>query len=112
MSYHRSNLFGLSGTAETIAAGIATANDVSTDPYLPETICRARQLFAVEDHAAVPSCPTTPPNLPGGIGLRKAMPLLRGYVYAESNKWVYPAVIAVAVGIPIALGFFLGRASR
>lgn len=104
---------GLAGVdAATVATGIATAADITTDPYLPETICRAKQLLAIEAKTAVPACATTPSGKFGGIGLRKVMPALRAYVYAEQRPWVYPLAIGAAVGIPFLLGVLAGRSSK
>lgn len=97
---------------DTVASGIATAADITTDPYLPETICRAKQLLAIEADKKVPSCSVTPGGKQGGIGLRKAMPVLRGYVFAEQHRWVYPAAVAVAIGVPFVLGVIFGRSSK
>ena len=103
---------GLGVDIGTVASGIATAADITTDPYLPETICRARQLLAIEAETAVPTCVKTASGKMGGIGLRKAMPVLRGYVFAEQNPWVYPVAAAVAIGVPFLLGVLIGRSSK
>lgn len=117
MSYFRkhSGLSGLGGvidTIKTVSSAAGAAVEITTDPYFPETVCRAKQLAAIEDHKAVPPCTNTRPGLQGGIGLRKAMIPLRAYVYAEQRPWVYPVAIAAAVGIPLVLGFMIGKGSR
>jgi len=115
MSYRRHNDLGLQGLGvdfSTIAEGVSTAADVAADPYLPETICRTRQLLAIEGKRPVPVCTRTRDGLQGGIGLRKAMPVMRGYVYAETHRWVYPAAIAAVIGVPFLLGFFVGKGAR
>jgi hypothetical protein len=114
MSYHRKHP-GLGDAAETIrnvATGVSTALDITRDPYLPETICRTQQLIAIEGKHPVPVCAKTRPNLQGGIGLRKAVPLLRAYVYAQQHAWVYPVVGAVAIGVPVVIGYLLGKGLR
>lgn len=93
------------GLGDTIGTLLSTASD----PYLSETICRVSQLKALNDHTAVPGCTTTPPGMPGGIGLRKVMPAFRGYVYAEQYPWVYFAAIAGVVGLPMLIGYALGK---
>ena len=117
MSYHRKprTSFGLgdaSSVVSKVVSGVQTAVDVSADPYLSETICRVQQLIAIENNRPVPICNETPSGLVGGIGLRRAMPILRGYVYAQQHPWVYPVAGAVAVGIPVLIGYLLGKGSR
>lgn len=88
---------------------LSTTLDVASDPYLPEVACRIQQLQAVDRGQVVGECAETPDNLPGGVGLRTAMPALRAYVYAQQNKWVYPVAIAAILGIPFWIGYELGR---
>src|SRR3990172_6644847 len=116
MSYHRKDTrLGLGDAASVIhsvTSGISTAVNISTDPYLPETICRAQQLVAIENDKAVPPCALTRSGLRGGIGLRGVMPVLRAYVYAQQRPWIYPVAVAAAVGVPVLLGYLLGKGSR
>lgn len=91
---------------------IGSAAKVLADPYLPEAACRVAQLHAIENKLAVPACPTTPSGRVGGIGLRKVMPIMRAYVYAERHPIVKPVAVAAAIGVPVLIGFLLGRGSR
>ncbi len=92
-----------------LAEVIGTAADVASDPYLSEVLCRVQQLKAIERNQAVAVCPVTP-DFPGvGVGLRKLMPALRGYVYAERNPWAYLAAAAVVIGVPMFIGYQLGK---
>lgn len=100
--YGRTAVTGLGDTIATLASTAA-------DPYLSEVICRVGQLKAIENHEVVPPCATTPPNLGGGVGLRRVMPALRGYVYAEQHAWVYPAVIGTVIGFPLLIGYLIAR---
>lgn len=119
MSYHRSRTpLGADDLPAALAAALAkaspilgTAAKIISDPYLPEAACRVSQLHAIENKKAVPTCATTPAGRGGGIGIRKAMPLLRGYVYAERHPVVKPLAIAGALGVPLLIGFLLGRRS-
>lgn len=95
-----------------LASTIATALDVAGDPYLPEIVCHIQQLKAIDHGEAVPVCAETPDGVVGGVGLRNAIWPLRGYVYAQQNKWVYPIVVAAIIGLPMWLGYELGRGSR
>ncbi len=92
-----------------LASTIGTAVDLASDPYLAEVICRIGQLKAIDHGEAVAVCPETPAGAAGGIGLRNAVPALRGYVYAQQNKWVYPIAVAVLLGIPMLIGYEIGR---
>lgn len=93
-----------------LASTLGTAADVASDPYLSEVICRIGQLKNIDRHEAVATCTNTPGDgAGGGIGLRKAVPALRAYVYAQQNTWVYPLAVAAIVGIPMWIGFKIGR---
>lgn len=98
-------MLGLGSVAGVVSAAVETAND----PYLEEVICRAGQLKAVDAGAAVPSCPNTADNLPGGIGLYRAVKPLRAYVYAEQHKWIYAVAALGIIGLPLLIGFELGK---
>lgn len=86
-----------------------TASDVANDPYLPEVICRIQQLKNIERGETVTVCTEAPEGIAGGVGLRNAMVPLRAYVYAQQNTWVYPLAIAAILGIPMWLGYELGK---
>jgi hypothetical protein len=94
----------LGDTAETIASA-------SSDPYLSEVICRVGQLSAIRSDKPVPSCPKTRSGLPGGVGLGRAIPALRGYVWAEQRRWIYAVAAIGIVGLPMLVGYSLGRRS-
>lgn len=96
----------------TAAPTVSAASKVLTDPYWPEAVCRVGQLHAIENKQRVPACPKTPAGRTGGIGLRKVMPLMRGYVYAEQHPIVKPVAVAAAIGIPVLIGYLLGKGSR
>lgn len=92
------------------ASGAVTgAVDIASDPYLPEVVCRLAQLKAIEAGQQPSLCAETAPGLPGGVGLRTAVVPMRAYVYAQQNKWVYPVAIFAVLGIPMWLGYELGR---
>jgi hypothetical protein len=115
MSYHRKpRSLGALGTdlaalTKNVIEGVSTAVDVTSDPYLPEAICRAQQLVAIENKRPVPVCTTTRDGLVGGIGLRRVMPVVRGFVYAEQHPWTYPVAGAVVIGIPVLIGYLIGK---
>ncbi len=104
-------LGGLGGDVfSTIVDAAGTALNVATDPYLPELICRVRQLYQVENSQKVLPCNKLPLTLVGGIGLRQAIVPLRGYVYAQQHKWVYAAAAALLIGVPLFVGYEIGKA--
>jgi len=104
MGYTKRNRAGMGDTISTL---VGTA----TDPYLSEVICRVGQLRSIENHQTPGPCATTAPNLGGGVGLRKVMPAMRAYVYAEQHPWVYPAAVAGVIGLPLLIGYFLAKGS-
>lgn len=95
-------------TAAEVLALLSKAQGVIEDPYLPELVCLTTQLRAVEARKPLPVCQPTIPRA-GGIGLRKAVPLVKAYVYAEQHPWVKPVAVAAALGIPFLLGYLVGR---
>jgi len=108
MSYFKRN--GRSRPAMgDIGNTIATAIDVASDPYLPEIICRIQQLKQIGGNQPVQICADTPNTVTGGFGISNAKPVLRGYVYAQQNPWVYPVAILALLGIPLGLGYELGK---
>ena len=104
----RPSLQGLGSLSSTID----TAIDVASDPYLAKVICHVKQLKNIDHGEPVAICSPTPPGISGGVGLRNAILPLRGYVYAQQNLWVYPLVIAAVLGIPMLIGYELGKGSK
>lgn len=92
-----------------LASTIGTAVDVASDPYLAEVVCRIGQLKHIDHGEPVTPCEVTPEGVAGGVGLRNVAPALRAYVYAQQNKWVYPLAVAALVGLPLWVGYELGR---
>lgn len=108
---HMSGLSGLGDALSEIIGVIGTGVDVAQDPYLPEFACRLEQLHSINLGRRPGQCNTTAPNLAGGVGLRKLMPAIRGYVYAEENPWAYVVAAAAVIGLPMAIGYALGKGS-
>jgi len=95
-----------------LASAILTAADVASDPYLSEVMHRVGQLKAIDHAEPVPVCASTPAGVAGGVGLRNAIPVLRGYVYAQQNRWVYAVAVAAVIGLPMLIGYRLGESRR
>ncbi len=95
---------GLAGIADTIA-------NIGKDPYLSEVACRAAQIVALRKGAPVPvmQCPRTAPGLPGGVGLSAAVKPMRAYVTVQKHPALVPLGIAIAIGLPVLLGYYLGK---
>lgn len=87
---------------------MTTIDEVISDPYLPEAMCRVDQIYEARTGAAVKQCAPTPAGQPSTIGLNYAMPVFRYVVYAEQHPWVWPATAVAVFGIPFLLGFALG----
>jgi hypothetical protein len=102
----------LASTITGIASTVGIATDLANDPYLPETICRVGQMKALNANQRPGACSKTAPNLAGGVGLRKLIRPLRAYTYAEQHKWAYAAAIAGVIGVPLLLGYALGKGGR
>lgn len=100
------------GDLSSIVSGISAAVDVAGDPYLPEIICRVQQLHSIRSHQPIQVCQDTPLGIPGGVGLGRLVLPLRAFVFAEANPWVYPVGIAVLIGLPVLIGYELGKGSK
>jgi hypothetical protein len=84
--------------------------EVIDDPYLPETACRVTQVYQARHDLPVKTCtPTVAGAGSSGIGLNRAIPVMRYVTYAERHKWVYPVTVAAILGIPFLLGYQMGR---
>lgn len=92
-----------------VASTLVTAAAVAGDPYFSEAVCHVGQLKAITAKLPVPRCGKTAPGLVGGVGLGRAMPAMRAYVYAEQQPWVYYAGAAAIVGVPMLVGYLLGK---
>lgn len=91
-----------------VVTTLTTALDVASDPAMPEIVCRIQQLQAIDHGQPVPDCALTPDGI-GSPWIRNVLPVLRGYVYAQQNKWVYPVVALAVIGLPLWVGYELGR---
>ena len=96
-----------------VATAVTTVSQLLSDPALPEVACRVGQLYAIENKKPVPPCPNLARSSNvGGVGLRKAVPILRALVFAEQNPWVKPVAVGAVLGLPLLLGYILGKRSR
>ena len=113
MSYHKrySRLRPAQAMGD-VASIIGTVLDVASDPYLPEVTCRIAQLKNIDHNEPVQECTETAPGVVGGVGLANAIPVLRAYVYAQQNKWVYPLAVLAILGLPFWAGYEVGRGSK
>ena len=96
--------------AATSAIGVAT--DLAQDPYLSETVCRVGQVRDTNAGRKPSTCVKQRDGLPGGVGLRKLIKPLRAYSYAEQHKWTYAAAVAGVLGVPLLIGYALGKGGR
>jgi len=107
-----SGLGDINSIVNAVTGALGTSLDIANDPYLQETICHIGQLKQINAGQAAGACAETAPNLAGGVGLGKVQPYLRAYVYAEENKWVYAVAAAVIIGLPMLIGYDLGKAAK
>ena len=88
-------------------------NKVLEDPALPEVAKRVRLL--IEMHKAEDAKASG--QLKGvfgataGIGLYKAIKPLDAYIYYKRNWWIMPLTITAGIGVPLAIGLLIGRAT-
>lgn len=92
-----------------LSGAVSAVAGVASDPYGQELACRVRQVVALETSTTVPACASVPLATKSPAGLRRPIIGLRGYVYAEQHPWAYPVGIATIVGVPLLIGYMLGR---
>jgi len=96
----------------------------AADPDLPEAMCRVAQLqalgkgrtplqalFGKKPTVPVPTCVKAPPGQ-GGIGLERAVKPLRALVYVNQHPIAAWAGLTALFGVPVLLGYMIGKASR
>lgn len=98
---------GFAGIADTIA-------NIGKDPYLSEVACRAAQIVALQKGPPYPvmQCARTAPGLTGGIGLSAAVKPMRAYVTVKKHPVLLPLGAAIVIGLPVLLGYYLGKRKR
>jgi len=69
-------------------------------------------LEASRPGSTTPTKPTGPTDFRAGVGLSAAVMPLKVILYVRKNTWVAPAAVAGILGIPLILGFIMGRASK
>jgi hypothetical protein len=96
----------------------------AVDPYLPEVFCRVSQLQALTTDRTMlqamfgkkPTSPVTPcvstPFGQKGVGVERVIRPLRGLVYVEQHPAAVWAGIAVLFGVPMLVGYMIGRKTR
>lgn len=108
MSYQRYRRRAPSLAMGDAISTVGTVLDVASDPAMPEVVCRVQQLQAIDRGQTVGVCTETLPGI-GTPWIQRVLPVLRGYVYAQQNQWVYPAALLAVIGIPMWIGYELGR---
>lgn len=127
MSYEPRQTLGSAALDNMIKCGsgiVGTAVGGVADPYLPEVLCRVQQLQAMtkgrtplqiltgkKPVAPIPPCKEIPLGRKS-IGVDKAIKPLRTVVYVGQNPHVVWLGAAAIVGVPLLLGYMLGRGSR
>jgi hypothetical protein len=94
-----------------VTSTIGTVLDVANDPAMPEVVCQIQQLQAIDRGSPVAACAETPAGV-GAPWAANLLPILRGYVYAQQNKWVYPVAIGLALGLPFLIGYEMAKGRK
>ena len=94
----------LSGVTDVVLA----AKSVIEDPCLYET---AGLLLRLNQLEKKPPAPATAPTTKG-IGLCKAVPILKKVVYVRERPWILPVAVIGIVGGLFAAGYLTGKGRR
>lgn len=108
----RTGMGDLTSIINNVTGALGVSLDIANDPYLPETVCHLGQLHQINAGGDPGPCNATQAGLPGGIGLGRAQPYLRTYVWAQKNKWAYVAAAAVVLGVPFLIGYDVGKGKK
>jgi hypothetical protein len=92
-----------------LSSTLSTALDVASDPYMPELVCRVQQLMQIDRHQPVQICPETPEMAGGSASISRITSAMRAYAFAQQNSWVYPVAIAAIIGLPLWIGYTMGK---
>lgn len=95
-----------------LASILGAAEGIADDPYLPEMVCMINQLKQINNNLPVAVCTPTADGLPGGVGIGSIIAPMRAFVYAQQNKWVYGVAALALIGLPMWLGYELGKESK
>lgn len=103
---HRTGRGGYVGMGSAAGDAVTSAAAIIQDPALPKVLQLIVQLNKIEAASSGKS------GTSAGVGLSTIVLPLRGYVYAKQNPWVLPLGVAALLGIPMALGYTLGKRSK
>ena len=127
MSYHAIRVRQALGTS-LIKDLLGGANDILSDPALPEVTKLILKLNDLQQAAPVKVTVKTPAK-PGakpvakpvvkqivkpaakvpGIGLSNIVLPLKAYVYTQEHSWVIPVAIGAVLAIPFLIGYKVGK---
>lgn len=96
----------LSGITDVALA----ASSVVSDPCLYDVAGLLLRLNQLEQKPVV--APGTAPPAVKGIGLCKAVPVLKAVVYVRERKWLLPVAVVGIVGGLFAAGYLTGKGRR
>jgi hypothetical protein len=92
-----------------LSSTLSTALDVASDPSMPELVCRVQQLLQIDRGQPVQICADTPATVGGSPSIARITSGLRAYTFAQQNPWVYPVAAAAVIGLPLWIGYMLGK---
>lgn len=99
---------GMSGMGD-VSSTIVTVADVAANPYFPEMVCRIQQISDIDHGRPVGVCAETPSDPVNNQSWQRVLMGMKAFAYAQQNQWVYPAALAVLIGLPMWIGYELGR---
>lgn len=85
------------------------AKSVVEDPCLYETATLLLHLNELEQGPSTPSVPTVPVK---GIGLCKAVPIIKKLVWVRERPWAGALIVAGVIGGIAGIGYMMGKAGR
>jgi hypothetical protein len=98
---------------------IGLVRAIVDDPGFLPVLDRVQQIVVIEDAKArkaqglapapPPKAGEPPKSMKGGIGLKRAVPVLDGYIYVLQNPWAAYAGVAAFLGLFVGAGYMLGK---
>jgi hypothetical protein len=107
-----SGLGDLTSLINSIGGAVGTSVDIASDPYLPEVLCHIGQLKQINAGNDPGACANAVDGMQGGVGLARAVKPMRAYVWFEQHKWAYAVAAAAIIGVPMLIGYDIGKGKR
>lgn len=106
-------LSAIAGIANQLPTYLPLVLNVLEDPALDDVITEVAKMRATSTNTPIEYDPSKWGVKKGvGIGLSSVVKPLKALNYVQANKWVIPTAIVGVIGIPLLLGFTIGRVSK